>query len=85
MFPDNCERCGIETDELEDCIKDEHLHWFLCKCCKRLELLKEVKKLLELARRSTYYREGIRQYRPKLNMDIIDNLYNKLVKEVGNE
>ncbi len=85
MFPDNCERCGLETDKLEDYIKNEVSHWFLCKPCKYLELLKDAKKLLELVRRSVYYREGVRQYRPKLDMLLIDDLYDKLVNGVNNE
>ena len=35
MFPDACENCGLETDELEDLEKPEgFFHWFICKHCK---------------------------------------------------
>ena len=50
-----------------------------------LELLKELKYTLRLIKRSTYYREGIRQYRPKLGMSHIDDLYDRLVKELGSD
>jgi len=47
-------------------------------------LLIEIKKLLELIKRSNYYREGIRQYRPRLDMLKIDELHKKLEKEMEN-
>ena len=35
MFPDACESCGLETDDLENLEKrDSFLHWFICKHCK---------------------------------------------------
>lgn len=35
MFPDECENCGLETDELTDLEKPEgFLHWFICKHCQ---------------------------------------------------
>ena len=34
MFPDNCENCGLETDELTDYVKPDGLfHWFICQHC----------------------------------------------------
>lgn len=36
MFPDACENCGLETDELIDIAKPEgFLQWFICKTCYR--------------------------------------------------
>ena len=36
MFPDECENCGLEIDELTDLIKpdSDYLHWFICKHCQ---------------------------------------------------
>ncbi len=36
MFPDACENCGLETDELTDRIhyKKPNLNWFICKHCE---------------------------------------------------
>lgn len=33
MFPDACERCGLETDELMEYSKDNIVNWFLCSRC----------------------------------------------------
>ncbi len=37
MFPEECENCGLKTDELED-MKCQHCptHWFICRDCKRI-------------------------------------------------
>jgi len=36
MFPDACENCGLETDELTDLPMppENRLHWFVCKHCQ---------------------------------------------------
>ena len=36
MFPDACENCGLETDELTEYTKDKGtytLNWYICKHC----------------------------------------------------
>jgi len=33
MFPENCERCGLETDDLKGVAKDNIISWYICPWC----------------------------------------------------
>ena len=35
MFPEECENCGLKTDDLTDLKKpNSYLHWFICNPCQ---------------------------------------------------
>lgn len=62
MFPDECENCGLETDELTDLeMLEGFLHWFICDHCKselyphKMKSFKSIAKSIDEINQNEYF------------------------------